>query len=110
MSDALMVFCTCETQEQAGTIARSLVEGRLAACVNILPPLQSIYRWKGAIERADEILLLIKTTGAAFPAVRDRIRELHSYETPEIVGIPISNADDDYLDWLRQQVQLAAAS
>ena len=110
MSDARMVFCTCETQEQAGTIARSLVEGRLAACVNILPPLQSIYRWKGAIERADEILLLIKTTEAAFPAVRDRIRELHSYETPEIVGIPISNADDDYLDWLRQQVQLAAAS
>ena len=110
MSDALMVFCTCETQEQAGTIAKNLVEGRLAACVNILPPLQSIYRWKGAIERADEILLLIKTTEAAFPAVRDRIRELHSYETPEIVGIPISNADDDYLDWLRQQVQLAAAS
>ena len=110
MSDALMVFCTCETQEQAGTIANNLVEARLAACVNILPPLQSIYRWKGAIERADEILLLIKTTEAAFPAVRDRIRELHSYETPEIVGIPISNADDDYLDWLRQQVQLAAAS
>src|SRR5690242_12940926 len=104
MTDALVVFCTCENELQARHIADSLVEGRLAACVNILPPLQSIYRWQGKVERAEETLLLVKTTRDRFSALRDRIGELHTYETPEIIALPVADGSEKYLAWLREQV------
>ena len=110
MTDALIVFCTCENEQQARRLATDLVERRLAACVNILPGVHSIYRWQGRVENAEEVLLLIKTTESTFAALAHQIHELHSYETPEIVGIAISNADGNYLDWLRQQVQPGSAS
>jgi periplasmic divalent cation tolerance protein len=104
MTDALVVFCTCQDQSQAQRIAEALVEARLAACVNILSPLQSIYRWEGKVERAEETLLLIKTTRDRFPALRDRIGDLHTYETPEIIALPLADGSERYLSWLREQV------
>ncbi len=104
MSEALIVFCTCREQNEATRIANALVEERLAACVNILPAVQSIYRWQGAVERASELLLLIKTTPAQFNALRDRIGELHSYDTPEVIAVPIVNSSEKYLAWLREQL------
>jgi periplasmic divalent cation tolerance protein len=102
MTDAVIVLCTCSSETEANHIAGALVDARLAACVNILPsPIQSIYRWKGKVEEAQEILLLIKTTQERFPALRDRIAELHSYETPEIIALPIWAGSEKYLAWLR---------
>lgn len=100
----LIVFCTCGNEEEALRLASALVERRLAACVNVLPPVQSIYRWKGEVQSAAEYLLLIKTTEDRFDALRDAIIEMHSYETPEVIGIPIADGSEKYLAWLRESV------
>lgn len=106
MADSLymLVFCTCENEPQGMQMGEALVGERLAACVNLLPPIQSIYRWQGRIEKAGEVLLLIKTTREQFPALRDRIQQLHTYETPEIIAVPITDGSEKYLSWLRAQV------
>jgi periplasmic divalent cation tolerance protein len=104
MTDIVMIFCTCGTHDEALTVAHSLVEARLAACANVLPPVHSIYRWEGNVETADEVLLIIKTTRERFPAVRDRIAQLHTYDTPEIIAVPVLDGSDKYLAWLRDQV------
>jgi periplasmic divalent cation tolerance protein len=104
MHDSLIVFCTCESEDEALRIAEALVNGRLAACVNVLPGVHSIYRWKGEVERAREVLLLIKTTVERFPALRDRVGELHTYETPEIIALPVAGGSEKYLSWLEEQV------
>jgi periplasmic divalent cation tolerance protein len=104
MRDVVVIFCTCGTHDEALAIANSLVEARLAACVNVLPPVHSIYRWEGKLETAHEVLLIIKTTQERFPAVRDRITQLHTYDTPEIIAMPVVEGSDKYLDWLRDQV------
>ena len=105
MTDAVLVLCTCASDQDALGIASALVEARLAACVNVLPLLQSVYRWQGNIETAQEVLMLIKTTAERFPALRDRIIDLHSYETPEIIAIPITEGSEKYLVWLRDQLR-----
>ena len=104
MTDALVIFCTCSTEGEAERIAYDLVAFRLAACVNILPAVQSIYRWQGEVEKANEVLLLIKTTENHFVRVRDRIGELHSYEVPEIIAVPVRIGSDRYLAWLSSQL------
>jgi periplasmic divalent cation tolerance protein len=104
MTDAVVVLCTCASESDALHIANGLVEARLAACVNVLPGLQSVYRWQDRIETAQEVLLLIKTTNARFPALRDRIVELHPYDTPEILTLATADGSDKYLAWLREQV------
>ena len=101
---AIVVLCTTANAEEAASIGQVLVEERLAACVNILPPIQSIYRWKERIERDTEILLVIKTTPERFAALRERILALHSYDTPEVIALPVSAGSDKYLAWLREQV------
>ena len=101
---ALVVFTTAGSEEQADAIARSLVEGGLAACVNIVSGVRSIYRWKGKVDSDIEHLLVIKTTMDRFEAVRARIREVHSYELPEIIALRIENADSEVLDWIRDSV------
>ena len=103
--DFHLVMCTTGSDVQADTIARALVEERLAACVNILGSVCSVYRWKGSVTRDEEKLLLIKTTAARLEAVRARIRELHTYEVPEILSIPIGSGDRDYLSWLEDAVR-----
>ena len=95
-----IVLTTCPDAASAERIARALVEEGLAACVNILPPMRSIYRWKGKIEDASEQLLIIKSTVARFPAIRDRLRALHPYELPEIIAVPIVDGLPEYLAWL----------
>lgn len=102
MSDALIVFSTCATREEAGRIARAVVEERLAACAQLLPPIQSIYRWQGAIEQSEEILMLFKTTSPHFAALGKRITEMHSYDTPEIIAVPVAAGAEKYLNWLRE--------
>lgn len=104
MTDAMVVLCTCANHQDALQIGGALVQERLAACVNILPGLQSIYRWKDKVEEADEVLLLIKTTGARFPALCSRVKELHPYETPEIVGLSVADGLSNYLGWIREEV------
>jgi len=103
--DALLCLTTCPDADGAGRIANALVEERLAACVNVIPGLRSVYRWQGAVERADEVLLLIKTTHAAFPSLRDRLQELHPYELPELVAVEPADGLPAYLEWVAGAVR-----
>ena len=107
MSQAIVVFSTCASREEAERIARAIVGERLAACVQLLPAIQSIYRWQGEIEQSDEILMLFKTTSERFPALQRRVEELHSYQTPEIIAVPVTEGAEKYLTWLRDAVDSA---
>ena len=102
MTDKRIVLSAVGSEQEAHKIAHILVKRRLAACVNILPHVQSIYRWKGEIESAQEWLLLIKTRADRFPAVRDVIGELHSYEVPECIVLEIEDGSLPYLQWLEK--------
>ena len=104
MPEFVVVFCTCRDQQEALHIANALVERRLAACVNVLPGVQSLYRWEEKIEVDSEHLLLIKTTEERFETLRDAIAEMHSYETPEILAVPVAGGSDKYLAWIRESV------
>ena len=105
MPAALICFCTCPEAYTAERIATALVEERLAACVNIVPGLRSIYRWEGAIEATDEVLLLIKTLPARSPALQDRLRELHPYELPELLAVTSAFGLPDYLRWVADETR-----
>ena len=105
MTDKRIVLSTAGSEDEARKIARHLVENRLAACVNIVPQIESIYRWQGKLESSREWLLLIKTTADRFPAVRDAVRESHSYELPECIAISIEDGTADYLEWIGQSVK-----
>jgi len=102
-TEALLVMTNCPDEAVANAIALALVEERLAACVNLLPRGQSVYRWRGAIESASEIPLLIKTAASRYAALEARIRALHPYELPEIVAVPITRGLPAYLDWLAEE-------
>jgi periplasmic divalent cation tolerance protein len=105
MTDKKIVLTTTATREDAGKIARALVERRLAACVNLVA-IESVYRWKDAVESAEEWLLVIKTTAAAFDQVHAAIAELHPYEMPECVLLPIESGSEEYLAWIGESVHL----
>jgi periplasmic divalent cation tolerance protein len=96
----VIVLTTVPVEGDVETLASQLVEERLAACVNILPAMRSVYRWKGAVERADERQLVIKTTRARVSALEARLRKLHPYDVPEFVVLPIDSGSADYLSWL----------
>jgi periplasmic divalent cation tolerance protein len=100
MTRLRIVLTTAGSQEEARKIARALVDRRLATCVNIVPRIESVYRWKDQVESAEEWLLLIKTRADTFERVRDTIEELHSYELPECIMLEIAEGDKAYLDWL----------
>ena len=102
MSDSIVVFMTAASGEEATRLADMLVGAHLAACVQILPEMESVYRWQGKIERQAEVLLLAKTTKDKFPDLEREVRALHSYEMPEIVAVPIIAGSASYLDWLKQ--------
>jgi periplasmic divalent cation tolerance protein len=101
MSDELIVFVTVASRDDGERIADAVVGERLAACVNILGPIRSIYRWQGEIARDDEHLLLIKTTRARYAELEARVRALHTYEVPEVVALPIERGSTPYLEWIR---------
>ena len=103
--DALVVITTTENLTDAERLARELVARELAACVQIIPSMTAIYRWQGKLEQANEALLLIKTTRGNYEALAAAIRELHSYETPEMLALPVAQASTDYLAWLRASVK-----
>lgn len=96
----LLVMTTLPDQAVAGTIARALVERRLAACVSIQPPCVSVYRWQGTVEQAQEVALLIKTTRERYPALESALRGLHPYEVPEIIALDVTRGWPGYLQWV----------
>jgi periplasmic divalent cation tolerance protein len=100
MSNARIVLTTTGSQEEARRIARALVERRLAACVNIVPQIESIYRWEDTVETSTEWLLLIKTQADSFERLRDAVKELHSYDLPECVMLELASGSKEYLDWI----------
>jgi periplasmic divalent cation tolerance protein len=105
MPDVLIVFVNCPDAVVADRIARTLVENRLAACVSQLPPVHSTYRWLGAIESAVEVPLLIKCTRDRYPAVEQAVRQLHPYQTPEVVAVPVVAGFAPYLRWVDDETQ-----
>jgi periplasmic divalent cation tolerance protein len=105
MTDKRIVLTTAGSQDEAREIARALVDRRLAACVNIVALVESVYRWQGKVENAQEWLLIIKTTVQAFSKVREAICELHSYDLPECVLLSIEDGSKAYLDWIAESVE-----
>jgi len=105
MTNKRLVLTTASSQEEARKLANALLERRVAACVNILPKIDSIYRWKDKVEVTQEFLLLIKTTQSAMEKLRDAIQELHSYEIPECIVLPIEDGSETYLKWIDESVK-----
>lgn len=103
-SDAIVVFITAPTHEEARLLADKLVETQIVACVQILPEMESVYRWQGKVERQTEHLLIAKTTAERFAELETEVRALHSYDTPEIVSFPLTQCSTDYLRWLQNSV------
>lgn len=103
-SDAIAVFITTPNRDEAVSLAQMLVEGQLAACVQILPEIESVYWWQGKVERQNEVLMIVKTANVKFVELESRVRAVHSYETPEIVAVPLTAGSQPYLDWLRASV------
>jgi periplasmic divalent cation tolerance protein len=104
MTDKRLVLTTCGSQEEARRIAQELVERRLAACVNIVPQIESVYRWQGEVETATEWLLIIKTTAHVFESLRETLGKLHSYDVPECIEITVEDGSAAYLDWISSSV------
>lgn len=100
MEDFIIILVTTSSEEEAKKIAFSLVEKRIAACVNIINDIESIYRWKGKILDEREVLILIKTRKRLYKSVEGEVRKLHSYEVPEIIALPIISGSKDYLYWI----------
>jgi periplasmic divalent cation tolerance protein len=105
MSDAVVLVSTFPDRTAARTAVRTLVEERLVACGNIMAGVESIYRWQGAIETAEEVMVIFKTTADSAEAAQARLRELHPYEVPEILRLPVDGGWPAYLDWVREQVK-----
>jgi periplasmic divalent cation tolerance protein len=105
VTDALLVLVTTPSAEEAARLARALVEARLAACGNVVPQLRSIYRWQGEVHDEAEALLILKTTRASFAALRERVLELHPYDVPEVLALPVEAGSADYLAWLAHETK-----
>jgi periplasmic divalent cation tolerance protein len=100
MTDQLVILITTPDHELADRIAVSLVEEKLAACVNIVPQIRSVYRWQGEVTRDSESLMIVKTTARRYPDLEKRVKELHSYSTPEVIALRIDRGSADYLEWI----------
>lgn len=106
MTDKIIVLISCGSRAEARRIARALVEARLAACVNIVEArVESIYRWNGKVERARELLLIVKSSRKRFAALEAQVRQMHSYDVPEIVAVPIERGSRAYLAWLDESTK-----
>ena len=105
MTEKIVVLSTCGSEEEAARIARQLVEGRLAACVNLIPHVRSFYRWEGKVENSAEWLLVIKTSRERFSALRTVLEAAHSYELPEVLALPVVDGSPNYLAWLTSELE-----
>jgi periplasmic divalent cation tolerance protein len=105
MTDKIVVLTTCANEKEAGKLARALVDGRVAACVSVIPRMRSFYHWKGAVETADECLLLIKSSRESFEALSAALRKLHSYEVPEVLALAVVDGEPNYLNWLESSIR-----
>jgi periplasmic divalent cation tolerance protein len=105
MSEFIVALVTCGSEEEALKIAHALVENHLAACVNLVSPIRSIYRWEGKIWDEKEWLLIIKTQGKKFDELKTRVKSLHSYAVPEIISLPIVEGSSSYLNWIRENTK-----
>ncbi len=105
MTDKIVVLSTCGSAEEAEKLAHSLVEQRLAACVNVMPRIRSYYHWKDAIESADECLLIVKSTRDRMEAILASLGKEHSYEVPEVIALPVVDGSPDYLRWLETSLE-----
>ncbi|HET6725118.1 MAG TPA: divalent-cation tolerance protein CutA [Gammaproteobacteria bacterium] len=103
-TDLIAILCTCPDTACGASIAKALIDERLAACANLLPGVRSFYRWDGAVQDDSETLLVIKTTAARFNAVEALVRKNHPYDLPELVALPIVAGSTAYLDWVRGEV------
>jgi periplasmic divalent cation tolerance protein len=101
-SKEIVCFITAPNEDEAVNIARTLVEGRLAACANIVKNVRSIYSWQGAIEDDAEVLMIVKTRKDLFHKLSEKVKETHSYEVPEVIALPIIDGSEEYLNWLRE--------
>jgi periplasmic divalent cation tolerance protein len=104
MSNPIVIFGMAGSEQEASKIAEYLVNNRLAACVNIIPSIQSVYRWKGEINIDKEVLMIIKTDASRFLEIEQAVRSLHSYEVPELIAFPIQQGLKGYLDWIEESV------
>jgi periplasmic divalent cation tolerance protein len=102
-TEYITVFITAPNEEEAARISNAIVGERLAACVNIIRSVRSIYRWQGRVEDEQEVLMIVKTKRTLFERLQGRVRELHSYSVPEIIGLPVVEGSKQYLDWLGQE-------
>lgn len=100
-----IVLCTCPTVEKAKEIAQQLIEDKLAACVNILPSVISVYRWQGNIETDTEVQLVIKSKAEYFTKLNDKIHQLHTYDIPEVIALNIQQGDNQYLNWINESLK-----
>ncbi|MEQ1886254.1 MAG: divalent-cation tolerance protein CutA [Bryobacteraceae bacterium] len=105
MTDKIVVFTTCDSEDAAADLARKLVELRVAACINILSGARSVYRWKEQIEDSKEWLLVIKSRRDLFDSLRAEIQRLHSYDVPEVIALPVVEGSEAYLGWLDQELR-----
>jgi periplasmic divalent cation tolerance protein len=105
--DYLLVSMTAGSSEEAEKIAEALVQERLAACVNIVPAITSIYRWQGEVHRDSEVLLIAKSRPELFHSLAARVKELHSYEVPEVIAVPIVAGSEAYLNWIDESVKVS---
>jgi periplasmic divalent cation tolerance protein len=100
--EALVVYITAPNEDEASKIARTLVEEKLAGCVNIVPGIRSIYSWQGKIEDEKEVLMIVKTRLKLFNALKGKVIDMHSYSVPEIIALPIVEGSDEYIKWLKE--------
>ena len=107
MTEYIVVYITAPDEEEAARIGRELVEARLAACVNIVKDVRSVYRWQGNIEDSAEALMIIKTQKEHFDGLREAVKKLHSYSVPEIIALPVVEGAEDYLAWLKEETGLS---
>lgn len=104
MTDKIVVLSTCSSAAEAKQVAHALVEKRLAACVNVIAGVRSVYRWKDAIEDEEEVLLVIKTSRPLMDELREEIERLHSYEVPEVIALPVVDGSERYLEWMNREL------
>ncbi|MFN0100741.1 MAG: divalent-cation tolerance protein CutA [Bryobacteraceae bacterium] len=104
MTDKVIVFSTCPSREEAKRIAKGLVEERLAACVNVIDGVESVYRWQGSVQESDEVMLVVKSRRDLLGRLQERLANMHSYEVPEAIAIPVVDGLPAYLEWLEREL------